>query len=445
MIESAPAASRPSAVLRSLSVPRAARTGLLVLNIKLISAGLALALQLALARTLGQAGYGEYTYVVAWLQLMLVFSNGGFATAALRYVSEYRARNQSALMRGFLIRSKQIALLESLVLALLMVGCAVAFCRSDSQHSIANFLIASVALPFMSYFILSSEIVRGLGHVVQSMLASLVQPALLVGALLVLPILIRLQISSGGALLLNLGAAAGALGVISALRRRHEQAFGNGSECTFLTHEWLRTATLMVVSSSLMYLQGRTGVIISGLLLDTRATGAYAVVERLADVALLGLLSVNMLIAPKFAALYAQRRLRELRRHARLAAWGATGFMLATIVPLILFGRPILRLFGDDFVSAYPALLALLAGVAVNAMCGSVGFLLSMTGHQRDAVHVAFFSLCLNLILSFALIPRYGVMGTAVANAVSMAVWNISMVVVAARRLGIWACVGRNR
>jgi O-antigen/teichoic acid export membrane protein len=289
---------------------------------------------------------------------------------------------------------------------------------------------------------ISNAVIRGFGYVIPSMLVGLAQPLLLLGALLTMAHWLRIPISSTGALLLNFFAGVGALGAVLVLRRHFCRELVPGPPRTFLTGEWFGTATQMMLASVLVYLQGRTGVISSGLLLDTRAAGLYAAIERLADVALLGLVSVNMIAAQRFAALYAQRRWDELQRNARLAAWGASGFMLATVLPLALFGKPILRLFGDEFVSGYPLLLVLLGGVVVNATCGSVGYLLSMTGHQRDNVVVALISLGLNVTLCMLLIPSYGVIGAAVANALSIALWNITMLMLVRQRLGIWACIG---
>lgn len=199
----------------------------------------------------------------------------------------------------------------------------------------------------------------------------------------------------------------------------------------------------MMLASTLMYLQGRTGVIISGLFLDRCAVGTYAAMERLADAALLGLASVNMLAAPSFAALHTLGRRSELQRYARIAAWGSTIFMLALVVPLVLFGKPILRLFGDEFVSGYPVLLVLLGGVAVNAMCGSVGLLLNMTGHQRSLLTILAAGLGVNLVLSALLVPRFGIIGTATANTMAILFWNLCMVGAVRVHLGMWPNFGR--
>ncbi len=442
MMDSSPALPSTSTVLRSLPSVRVAREGVIGLGIKLVAAGLALGLQVCLARTLGYAGYGEYAYVVAWLQLMLIFAHGGFATAALRYVAQYNACSQQALTRGFITRSTQIVLIESVALGLIMAGAAIALYRADGTEQLRNFLIAGITLPILSQFELVSAIVRGLGHVITGMAVSLTQPVLLLGSLLLCAYVFRADVSSSEALVMNFCAAAGALGLAFALQRHFERDLGAWPKANFLTREWLGIATQMMLAQSLQYLQGRTGVIITGLLLDAGQAGTYAAMERLADAALLGLNSVNLLFAPKFAGLYAQQRKVELQRTARSAAWGATVFMLITVLPLAIFGKPILRCFGEEFSAGYPILLVLLAGVAVNASCGSVGCMLHMTGHQRDISIAAIFALCLNLLLNLLFVPRYGILGTAIANAVAIAVCNLLMLLFVRWRLGIWACIG---
>lgn len=444
MIESSTALTSTSAVLRGLPTVRIARHGVTALGIKLAAAGLALALQVCLARMLGHAGYGEYAYVVAWLQLLLIFAHGGFATAAVKFVAQYHTSSQHALTRGFIARSSQIVLIESVLLALIMTGAATAVYHSDGTEQLPSFLIAGVTLPVLAQFELVSAIVRGFGHVIAGLAVSLIQPLLLLG-LLTAAYLFQSQVSSSEALVLNLGAAGVALGGVFALLRHLEWDQRQRPTIKFHTRDWVETATQMMIAQSLLYLQGRTGVIMTGLQLDPGQAGTYAAIERLADVALLGLASVNMLVAPKFASLYAQQQICELQRAARLAAWGSTMFMLLTVLPLAIFGKTILQCFGEEFVAGFPILLVLLVGVAVNALCGSVGYMLHMTGHQRDMGIAAVVALCLNLLLCLLLVPRYGIFGTAIANAVAIAVCNLLMLLFVRWRLGIWACIGNVR
>ena len=97
----------------------------------------------------------------------------------------------------------------------------------------------------------------------------------------------------------------------------------------------------------------------------------------------------------------------------------------------------LLRLFGPGFDVARPALLILAGAQLVNALAGSVGILMSMTGHQNAVSVVLAFAAALNVGLNFALIPRYGLIGAAVATGLATVAWNVTLAVLVRRRLGI--------
>jgi O-antigen/teichoic acid export membrane protein len=407
-----------------------------------MGAAVVLATQLVLAHTLGHVGYGEYAYAFGWLQLTLVFAQGGFSMAALRYVAEYRARGQLSLLRGFVGRATQIALFEAIAIAIIMAACAVT-CGSHSEYSINNFLIASAALPILSQLILHGAIVRGLGHVIASMVVCLVQPMLLLAGLLAANLLFPGHVSPRDALLVNFAAAGCALAIVIAVQRCYESALQLNIPSAFRTDEWFGTATQMMFATGFIFLHSRTGVVVSGLLLDARAAGTYALMERITDGATLGLTTISVLAAPTFSRLYTQGRTFDLQRYARLAAWGASGFMFATIVPLIFIGKPVLRMFGEDFVSGYPILIMLLAGAAISALSGTASLLLAMTGNHALNTRVAVGCACVNVALSFVLTPTFGITGTAAANLASLLLWNGCLVLLVRRSLNIWPNVGR--
>jgi O-antigen/teichoic acid export membrane protein len=99
--------------------------------------------------------------------------------------------------------------------------------------------------------------------------------------------------------------------------------------------------------------------------------------------------------------------------------------------------QTVLSLFGDGFASGSAALRILLLGQLVNATAGSVGVMLTMTGHERQAAVVMMVAAAGQIGLSVALIPRFGVEGAAVANAVSLIGWNLALAVPTWRKLRI--------
>ena len=130
-----------------------------------------------------------------------------------------------------------------------------------------------------------------------------------------------------------------------------------------------------------------------GILKPLDQVGVYRVATRLALFASFGLQAVNMVVAPHFASLYAKREMDKLQRLVTRSAQIVLAFNLIITSLFILFGKIFLDLvFGKEITSAYVPLLILLIGQLVNSAAGSVGFLLNMTGHEKDTAQGGSFS-----------------------------------------------------
>ena len=78
---------------------------------------------------------------------------------------------------------------------------------------------------------------------------------------------------------------------------------------------------------------------------------------------------------------------------------------------MLALGRPLLSLFGPDFVDGYPLMFILAIGLIARASVGPVERLLNMLGEQRTCAVVYAIAFAVNLVLCFVLIPRFGVDG----------------------------------
>lgn len=120
-----------------------------------------------------------------------------------------------------------------------------------------------------------------------------------------------------------------------------------------------------------------------------------------------------------------------------LAAKGILGISLPVALGLVILGDWVLSIFGPDFPEGYAALVILVAAQLVNALAGSVGFLMTMTGHERQAAFIMAVSVVVNLALNAVLIPRFGIEGAAVATAFTTVLWNALMFLFVHRQLRI--------
>jgi len=97
----------------------------------------------------------------------------------------------------------------------------------------------------------------------------------------------------------------------------------------------------------------------------------------------------------------------------------------------------VMGLFGSQFESGWVVLLILAAGQFVNVVTGSVGYLLMMSGHESLMRNNIIFSALLNLALNILCVPTLGIVGAAVATAISLAVMNIVSLWLVYLKLGI--------
>jgi O-antigen/teichoic acid export membrane protein len=91
----------------------------------------------------------------------------------------------------------------------------------------------------------------------------------------------------------------------------------------------------------------------------------------------------------------------------------------------LLFTQPVLSIFGSDFITANWTLKILVIGRLVDALCGSVGSLMVMTGHQNKSLPVFGWCALMNIVLNAITIPYLGMVGAAIATSITMITWNI--------------------
>ncbi|MDQ4096165.1 MAG: oligosaccharide flippase family protein [Actinomycetota bacterium] len=153
------------------------------------------------------------------------------------------------------------------------------------------------------------------------------------------------------------------------------------------------------------------------------AVGRYSAALRAGQTLVLFLTSVSLMFSPFVADLHSRGETERLDKLFKaLTRWTLAATMPAFVLLAVAPG-PVLKIFGSGFStgSAESALLIILLGQFVNMATGSVGFVLIMVGRTGWDLTVYAASLALNLALAFWLCPRYGLVGAAIANAVTFA------------------------
>ena len=179
-----------------------------------------------------------------------------------------------------------------------------------------------------------------------------------------------------------------------------------------------------------------SGQFIAGAYVSSELVAQLAVAQRTAMLASFVLIAVNLVVAPRFAALHRQGDMAGLESLAILSVKLIGVLALPVISVMLIFPSWLMGLFGEGFAGGSQLLQILAVGQFINAITGSVGYLLMMSGHERDMRNVTLISGSTALILTWLLTIGFGATGNAVGTAIAVATQNLLAVYFVKKRLG---------
>lgn len=401
--------------------------------VRIAGVALSYAANVLLSRTLGLTAYGEYTIALSWALVLTLPAKAGFDISALRYSSVYFEREDFSALRGFV----RFASLTVIVIALLIGGLILA--AGDHLMPVSpstRIWAAAMVLP-LALLAFYSVILRTLRRILSSQVyEQMLRPALVIAGIAAAAVAgIRLTASSAMALT----AAAVALALIAiliAMRRALRPQAAHAPRYDEW-RQWLAVSAPMLMLGVVQELMNQVDIILLGQLSGPRDAALFAASWRLASLVPFALVGLATMAGPLIASAYQRGSIAELHRISRMVARGGFAFALASAAGLYFLGRPLLSLFGREFVAAQDVLAVLLLGGIVNAFTGVVAYFVTLTGRERQGLAIFAGALALSIGLNLLLIPRYGAVGAAIASSSATIAWNLVMLVYVRRTIGI--------
>lgn len=415
-----------------------ARGALGAFIVKITGAGVLFGLHVLLARLLGIGQYGIYVYAITWINILAILCLLGFHTSLVRFIAEYKAKQQWNLLRGISRRSTQIVLAFSILVGI--IAAAITFFLKErlSGELAITFYIASALLPVFALCRLREASLLALKHVVQSeLLLRVIRPVLLGLIVLGLFFTLRGPLKASYVIAGNIVAVVGVFLTGTVLLRKAMPESASQAEPAYAQSQWLKVSLPLLLIAGMHIILKRTDIVMLGVLKGSEQAGIYSAASRISDLVIFALMAINSILAPMISELYHTEQKQQLQKIITLATRVIFVFTLVISILLIIFGKFVLSLFGLAFVVAYAALLILLTGQIINSLAGSVGLILSMSGKQNIVGVIISISAATNIVLNCALIPLFGLTGAAISTAITMVMWNITMLVYVKSRLGI--------
>jgi O-antigen/teichoic acid export membrane protein len=200
---------------------------------------------------------------------------------------------------------------------------------------------------------------------------------------------------------------------------------------------WLAVSLPILLVEGFYLLLSYTDVLVLQQFRSSEEVGIYfAVVKTLALVSF-----IHYAMAATTAHRFAEYHV--LGDKARLSAYVTHAInwtfwpSLAATVLLLALGRPLLSLFGPQFVSGYEIMFIAAIGLVVRSAIGPVERLLNMLGHQHICALAYALAFVMNVALCVALVPRFGGHGAAAATSISLTFETVLLFWIVRQRLGL--------
>lgn len=202
-----------------------------------------------------------------------------------------------------------------------------------------------------------------------------------------------------------------------------------------LTHASMNLWTASIMSLAVQW----SGILIAGAMLPAEDVALLTAAQRTAMLTSFILMVVNMVVAPRYARLWKEGNIERIQYLAKWSTRGMIAMVLPVVAVMMIWPEKVMGLFGEGFEEAAVLLMILAAGQFINVATGSVGYLLNMSGHEREFNRVTLFVGPLTIALVVPLTSYYGVIGSAVATALGVAIQNIGATILVQRRLAFWS------
>jgi O-antigen/teichoic acid export membrane protein len=386
-----------------------------------------------LARVLGAENWGIYALGMTLVGFIGIFNSLGLAQSAVRFVASFVAAKKFLQLHALLWRGSAAVIAANVFFAvvLLTLGRAIAlrFYHSPVLVRYLPWFAFIMAFGVLNNFF--SKVLAGYRDVTRRTLImtfvgsplTMLTTALLFGFGLGLRGYLMGQVVSAAAVCVLL---------IAAVRKlTPQQARLSAFSSVPLDKEiWSFSATMLGVVF-LEFLIVQVDKIALGFYCGAREVGVYSVAAALVAYVSLVLQSVNQIFAPTIADLHTRGdHVLLARLFQSLTKW-VTGLTMPLAAVVIMFARPLMRIFGPGFEAGWPILVIGTLGQLVNCGVGSVGYLLLMSGNEKRLIRVQTAIAAVMVVLSIALVPLWGMVGAAVAAAltnVGINVWNLLQV-----------------
>ena len=333
------------------------------------------------AHYFGAKGLGNYVLAIVILRIFTLVSKLGLDTFSIRFIASFAKQGKWKSIQLFRKKIVTIVSITSLISSLVMFIFSFEIANLINTRLIYIELSSFFVLP-MVFFMLHYQSLRGLKRIAEfSFFYRMSQATFSIAGLFLISQFIQSDKIPIYAYLTSL-CTVSLLSYVSYYYWFNKKCnFDSSEEIEDLPlKKILKISLPLMFAQSVQFIMAWTDKLMLGNILGPESVGVYGVAFRFSMGVSITLMAINSIASPKFAEKFSNNDISGMGKvamqSAKLIFW--TTIPLASI--LLIFPKFFMGIYGAEFLIGVEVLRWLIIGRVVNALSGSVGNLMQMTG-----------------------------------------------------------------
>jgi O-antigen/teichoic acid export membrane protein len=390
-----------------------------------------------MARGLGAGQYGIFTFSFSVIFPLINFVSFGFGVLMVREMPHLLAHNSPGLLKGLYNWSIKLIIPFCLLLTGLVAGIVCYILPHDVYTK--PILIASAVIPFYGLMNYYSASLKGLHKIILSQVAdNLIRP---ITFLLIMVWLFYCSQHFNAISAIAVNVFAFAAGMLYSAIMFHKSLKLEHVTPEYDTKKWWKGLGSLSILNGILSLDSRLDLIMIGVITNASQVGVFSIAHKIAITLYFFLSVMNTIIAPSIARMNSLNDKSGLQKMITKTVRNVMIFSLPTGIIFIVFSKWIMSYFGPEFAGGQMALIILCVAQLFSISCGPAGVVSVMTGHERFNSIATIISMSITVVLNLILTPRIGITGSAIAAGVGIVAWNIYMVSMVKKHVGIYSWI----
>ena len=391
-----------------------------------------------ITRNYGSSVLGMFALLITIINIISMVGRLGLDISLVRLISEFYSNNKRDIANSFYVSLLKVVILFSSLLTIILFLIAPLITKYIFMNNIEliNFRLSLLAVLPLVIISINMHSLRALKKIKSFTFLENISNYLF--AIVLLYIFTRLFSKIEIIPLLSFILSIFITMLIShILWSKNSKLLSIAHKTKIKIKDLLNLSLPILFSNSILFISQFIPIIILGIYKSNSEVGIFHVIFKISSFTGLTLIAVNSIIAPKISELFATGNMASLssmiEKSSRLVFWSS--FPILSII--YIFPSEFLGIFGNEFKDSVLSLSIIMIGQVINAMTGSVGLMLQMIGKEKVLQNILIIDIFLIIIINLILIPKFGVLGAAIASTVGITFWKLFSVVYLNHNYGI--------